>query len=99
MDFESLIEALRGTMDPNLREAAERQLNEVKVELNVMVIAVVARSRLGPRPFTTSRWCDHADGVPLPLPRYSKGSIPTLDGNSVTEPYPHAPVTALAPLA
>lgn len=33
MDFESLIEALRGTMDPNLREAAERQLNEVKVEI------------------------------------------------------------------
>uniref|UniRef100_A0A8C5F3T1 Importin 7 n=1 Tax=Gadus morhua TaxID=8049 RepID=A0A8C5F3T1_GADMO len=29
MDPESLIEALRGTMDPNLREAAERQLNEV----------------------------------------------------------------------
>uniref|UniRef100_A0A8C5BNZ8 Importin 7 n=1 Tax=Gadus morhua TaxID=8049 RepID=A0A8C5BNZ8_GADMO len=31
MDPESLIEALRGTMDPNLREAAERQLNEVKL--------------------------------------------------------------------
>uniref|UniRef100_A0A673CQ32 Importin N-terminal domain-containing protein n=1 Tax=Sphaeramia orbicularis TaxID=375764 RepID=A0A673CQ32_9TELE len=31
MDPESLVEALRGTMDPNLREAAERQLNEVKV--------------------------------------------------------------------
>uniref|UniRef100_A0A8B9HSZ5 Importin 7 n=1 Tax=Astyanax mexicanus TaxID=7994 RepID=A0A8B9HSZ5_ASTMX len=30
MDPNSLIEALRGTMDPNLREAAERQLNEVK---------------------------------------------------------------------
>uniref|UniRef100_A0A8C9SZK7 Importin 7 n=1 Tax=Scleropages formosus TaxID=113540 RepID=A0A8C9SZK7_SCLFO len=29
MDPNSLIEALRGTMDPNLREAAERQLNEV----------------------------------------------------------------------
>lgn len=35
MDPESLVEALRGTMDPNLREAAERQLNEVKVELGV----------------------------------------------------------------
>uniref|UniRef100_H2LS46 Importin 7 n=1 Tax=Oryzias latipes TaxID=8090 RepID=H2LS46_ORYLA len=33
MDPESLIEALRGTMDPNLREAAERQLNEVKLGL------------------------------------------------------------------
>lgn len=43
MDPESLVEALRGTMDPNLREAAERQLNEVKVEM----IAVVARSWLG----------------------------------------------------
>uniref|UniRef100_A0A4W6DD61 Importin 7 n=1 Tax=Lates calcarifer TaxID=8187 RepID=A0A4W6DD61_LATCA len=31
MDPDSLVEALRGTMDPNLREAAERQLNEVKV--------------------------------------------------------------------
>ncbi len=30
MDLNSLIEALRGTMDANLREAAERQLNEVK---------------------------------------------------------------------
>lgn len=30
MDFNALIEALRGTMDANLREAAERQLNEVK---------------------------------------------------------------------
>lgn len=30
MDPNVLIEALRGTMDPNLREAAERQLNEVK---------------------------------------------------------------------
>lgn len=29
MDLNSLIEALRGTMDANLREAAERQLNEV----------------------------------------------------------------------
>ncbi|MEQ2214928.1 hypothetical protein XENOCAPTIV_024038 [Xenoophorus captivus] len=29
MDPESLVEALRGTMDPNLREAAERQLNEL----------------------------------------------------------------------
>lgn len=47
MDGDALIEALRGTMDPNLREAAERQLNEVKVDISVMVIAVVARSRLG----------------------------------------------------
>lgn len=34
MDPEILVEALRGTMDPNLREAAERQLNEVKVEIS-----------------------------------------------------------------
>uniref|UniRef100_A0A672IXS5 Importin N-terminal domain-containing protein n=1 Tax=Salarias fasciatus TaxID=181472 RepID=A0A672IXS5_SALFA len=34
MDPESLVEALRGTMDPNLREAAERQLNEVKSCVN-----------------------------------------------------------------
>lgn len=31
MDLNTLIEALRGTMDANLREAAERQLNEVKL--------------------------------------------------------------------
>lgn len=43
MDPEALVEALRGTMDPNLREAAERQLNEVKVKMK----AVVARSWLG----------------------------------------------------
>lgn len=30
MDPDALVDALRGTMDPNLREAAERQLNEVK---------------------------------------------------------------------
>ena len=35
MDPDSLVEALRGTMDPNLREAAERQLNEVKVEASL----------------------------------------------------------------
>lgn len=34
MDPDALVEALRGTMDPSLREAAERQLNEVKVELS-----------------------------------------------------------------
>uniref|UniRef100_A0A7N6AJ35 Importin N-terminal domain-containing protein n=1 Tax=Anabas testudineus TaxID=64144 RepID=A0A7N6AJ35_ANATE len=34
MDAESLIEALRGTMDPNLREAAERQLNEGHTQVN-----------------------------------------------------------------
>uniref|UniRef100_A0A3Q4HG51 Importin N-terminal domain-containing protein n=1 Tax=Neolamprologus brichardi TaxID=32507 RepID=A0A3Q4HG51_NEOBR len=33
MDPDALVEALRGTMDPNLREAAERQLNEVKVKI------------------------------------------------------------------
>uniref|UniRef100_A0A3P9CDV0 Importin 7 n=1 Tax=Maylandia zebra TaxID=106582 RepID=A0A3P9CDV0_9CICH len=43
MDPDALVEALRGTMDPNLREAAERQLNEVKVKMK----AVVARSWLG----------------------------------------------------
>lgn len=32
MDLNSLIEALRGTMDANLREAAERQLNEVTLK-------------------------------------------------------------------
>lgn len=34
MDPDALVEALRGTMDPSLREAAERQLNKVKVELS-----------------------------------------------------------------
>uniref|UniRef100_A0A8C9RSI1 Importin 7 n=1 Tax=Scleropages formosus TaxID=113540 RepID=A0A8C9RSI1_SCLFO len=34
MDPNSLIEALRGTMDPNLREAAERQLNEGHSQVN-----------------------------------------------------------------
>lgn len=30
MDPDALVEALRGTMDPSLREAAECQLNKVK---------------------------------------------------------------------
>ncbi|TNN86608.1 Importin-7 [Liparis tanakae] len=34
MDPESLVEALRGTMDPILREAAERQLNEGHTQVN-----------------------------------------------------------------
>lgn len=34
MDPDALVEALRGTMDPTLREAAERQLNEVKIEIS-----------------------------------------------------------------
>uniref|UniRef100_A0AAY4EAR1 Importin N-terminal domain-containing protein n=1 Tax=Denticeps clupeoides TaxID=299321 RepID=A0AAY4EAR1_9TELE len=34
MDPNSLIEALRGTMDPNLREAAERRLNEGHTQVN-----------------------------------------------------------------
>ncbi|XP_066556946.1 importin-7 isoform X1 [Amia ocellicauda] len=34
MDPNSLIEALRGTMDPNLREAAERQLSEGHSQVN-----------------------------------------------------------------
>uniref|UniRef100_A0A4W4GJU1 Importin N-terminal domain-containing protein n=1 Tax=Electrophorus electricus TaxID=8005 RepID=A0A4W4GJU1_ELEEL len=34
MDPNSLIEALRGTMEPNLREAAERQLNEGHAQVN-----------------------------------------------------------------
>ncbi|KAF3832671.1 hypothetical protein F7725_026336 [Dissostichus mawsoni] len=34
MDPESLVEALRGTMDPNLREAAEIQLNEGHTQVN-----------------------------------------------------------------
>uniref|UniRef100_A0A8D3E5M7 Importin 7 n=1 Tax=Scophthalmus maximus TaxID=52904 RepID=A0A8D3E5M7_SCOMX len=34
MDPESLVEALRGTMDPNLREAAERRLNEGHTQVN-----------------------------------------------------------------
>lgn len=33
MDPNFLVEALRGTIDPNLREAAEKQLNEVKLRL------------------------------------------------------------------
>uniref|UniRef100_A0A3Q2P367 Importin 7 n=1 Tax=Fundulus heteroclitus TaxID=8078 RepID=A0A3Q2P367_FUNHE len=36
MDPESLVEALRGTMDPNLREAAERQLHEAHTQVNFM---------------------------------------------------------------
>lgn len=32
MDPNTIIEALRGTMDPALREAAERQLNEVRTQ-------------------------------------------------------------------
>lgn len=38
MDPDSLVEALRGTMDPNLREAAERQLNEGHTQVNFMSI-------------------------------------------------------------
>ncbi|XP_051996919.1 importin-7-like isoform X1 [Xyrauchen texanus] len=34
MDLNALIEALRGTMDANLREAAERQLNEGHTQVN-----------------------------------------------------------------
>lgn len=34
MDPNTIIEALRGTMDPALREAAERQLNEAHKSLN-----------------------------------------------------------------
>uniref|UniRef100_A0AAX7UZG7 Importin N-terminal domain-containing protein n=1 Tax=Astatotilapia calliptera TaxID=8154 RepID=A0AAX7UZG7_ASTCA len=34
MDPDALVEALRGTMDPNLREAAERQLNEGHARVN-----------------------------------------------------------------
>ncbi|KAK7913326.1 hypothetical protein WMY93_013537 [Mugilogobius chulae] len=34
MDPEALVEALRGTMDPNLREVAERQLNEGHTQVN-----------------------------------------------------------------
>uniref|UniRef100_A0A8C2DCT1 Importin 7 n=1 Tax=Cyprinus carpio TaxID=7962 RepID=A0A8C2DCT1_CYPCA len=36
MDTNSLIEALRGTMDANLREAAERQLNEGHTQVRFM---------------------------------------------------------------
>uniref|UniRef100_A0A8C2CL21 Importin 7 n=1 Tax=Cyprinus carpio TaxID=7962 RepID=A0A8C2CL21_CYPCA len=36
MDLNSLIEALRGTMDANLREAAERQLNEGHTQVNFL---------------------------------------------------------------
>nr|AAI55061.1 Ipo7 protein [Danio rerio] len=36
MDLNTLIEALRGTMDANLREAAERQLNEGHSQVNFM---------------------------------------------------------------
>uniref|UniRef100_A0A8B9FDF4 Importin N-terminal domain-containing protein n=1 Tax=Amazona collaria TaxID=241587 RepID=A0A8B9FDF4_9PSIT len=34
MDPNTIIEALRGTMDPALREAAERQLNEAHKSVN-----------------------------------------------------------------
>uniref|UniRef100_A0A673FXZ3 Importin-7-like n=1 Tax=Sinocyclocheilus rhinocerous TaxID=307959 RepID=A0A673FXZ3_9TELE len=36
MDINSLIEALRGTMDANLREAAERQLNEGHTQVHFL---------------------------------------------------------------
>ncbi|XP_019742203.1 importin-7 [Hippocampus comes] len=36
MDPEVLVEALRGTMDPNLREAAERQLSEGHTQVNFL---------------------------------------------------------------
>lgn len=45
MDPNYLIEALQGTMDPNLREAAERRLNEVKT-LRDDDVVVEARARL-----------------------------------------------------
>lgn len=35
MDPNSLVDALRGTIDPNLREAAEKQLSEVKLRLSL----------------------------------------------------------------
>lgn len=44
MDPNALIEALRGTMDPNLREAAERQLNEVKTCGFDVVVVAAARA-------------------------------------------------------
>uniref|UniRef100_A0A8C4EW60 Importin 7 n=1 Tax=Dicentrarchus labrax TaxID=13489 RepID=A0A8C4EW60_DICLA len=46
MDPESLVEALRGTMDPNLREAAERQLNEVKVNFVSTLLRVTMSDQL-----------------------------------------------------
>uniref|UniRef100_A0AAQ4QTP5 Importin N-terminal domain-containing protein n=1 Tax=Gasterosteus aculeatus aculeatus TaxID=481459 RepID=A0AAQ4QTP5_GASAC len=46
MDPESLVEALRGTMDPNLREAAERQLNEVKVNFLSTLLRVTMSDQL-----------------------------------------------------
>uniref|UniRef100_A0A665TGQ4 Importin N-terminal domain-containing protein n=1 Tax=Echeneis naucrates TaxID=173247 RepID=A0A665TGQ4_ECHNA len=46
MDPESLVEALRGTMDPNLREAAERQLNEVKVNFVSTLLRVTMSEQL-----------------------------------------------------
>lgn len=67
MDPDALVEALRGTMDPSLREAAERRLNEVKVERGGgIVMEVAARFGFGPRTLTTSRWCDRARRSELP---------------------------------
>uniref|UniRef100_A0A4W4GJV0 Importin N-terminal domain-containing protein n=1 Tax=Electrophorus electricus TaxID=8005 RepID=A0A4W4GJV0_ELEEL len=40
MDPNSLIEALRGTMEPNLREAAERQLNEVNFTSTLLQVTM-----------------------------------------------------------
>lgn len=39
MDPNTIIEALRGTMDPALREAAERQLNEVRTPGGRLTVA------------------------------------------------------------
>ena len=72
MDPNSLIEALRGTMDPNLREAAERQLNEVRI---VMVVVV---ARFGPLLCHTSKW----HGV-LPCDRGTVESVHNFDRSNI----------------
>uniref|UniRef100_A0A3B3ZCQ3 Importin N-terminal domain-containing protein n=1 Tax=Periophthalmus magnuspinnatus TaxID=409849 RepID=A0A3B3ZCQ3_9GOBI len=46
MDAGALVEALRGTMDPNLREAAERRLNEVKVNFVSALLQVTMSEQL-----------------------------------------------------
>ncbi|KAH1170762.1 hypothetical protein KIL84_006380 [Mauremys mutica] len=50
MDPNTIIEALRGTMDPALREAAERQLNEVRAQRGLGWSRSPAAGRTGAGP-------------------------------------------------
>ncbi|KAI2558684.1 importin 7 [Homo sapiens] len=63
MDPNTIIEALRGTMDPALREAAERQLNETEFRSCCPDWSAMAQSRLA----TTSASRIRAILLPQPL--------------------------------